>query len=96
MLLVGLAATPAEVEVMDGEYEARDWAAMELGRAMMLLLPALDANDRQKTQSAIGFYLAVFSNCVTVRGALPSTRPGWVSLCWCDCAELVVFQTTLT
>lgn len=70
MLLVGLAATPAEVEVMDGEYEARDWAAMELGRAMMLLLPALDANDRQKTQSAIGFYLAVFSNCVTVRGAL--------------------------
>lgn len=71
MLLHGLPPRKDEsgADVPDGAPTPRHRAARWLGRAMELLLPAVDANDDDKLMAAVSFYTSVFSNCVALKGS---------------------------
>lgn len=68
MLLHGL---PAEEDTSDAAYATdpsatpQQRACMHIGRLMELLLPAIDANDETKLDSALSFFNAVL--CSTVK-----------------------------
>lgn len=70
MLLRGLhLSDPDMIAQMGAEsLTPHQLACQELGGAMMMLLPGLDANDQAKTERTIGFYLTMFSNCVAFTG----------------------------
>lgn len=70
MLVHGLPALAdgAGDVVADGAASPHERARFEIGRAMELLLPALDANDEDKLLAALSFYTAVFGACTALEG----------------------------
>jgi hypothetical protein len=70
MLLHGLPPRTDEsgAAVPDGAASPHARAGLFLGRAMELLLPALDANDEEKLAAALSFYTSIFSSCVALVG----------------------------
>lgn len=79
LLLHGLASQPGEESgaAHGGDnLGPRERAGLEIGRAMSLLLPALDGNDEDKLLAALSFYTSVFSSCTALVGIDEAPRNG--------------------